>query len=80
MPLQVQRHLLFALTTCIVIIVPCCANGNVCVTAVCPFMQPGKLVAENDARADVLQQLEAAFKAAPAQGGDSKGAKKAAAK
>lgn len=41
--------------------------------------QVGKLVPEADAKAEVLQQLEAAFKQAPAPGGgDSKGAKKAA--
>jgi hypothetical protein len=39
--------------------------------------QVGKLVSEADAKAEVLQQLEAAFKQAPAPGGDSKGAKKA---
>jgi hypothetical protein len=47
----------------------------------CLTNQPGKLVAESDAKADVLAQLEAAFRAAPAPGGDSKAAaaKKAAA-
>lgn len=53
----------------------CCPAAPVCPCVSC---QPGKLVAESDAKADVLQQLEAAFKAAPAVGGDSKTTKKAA--
>lgn len=53
----------------------CCRVLCACVPPV--FLQPGKLVADTDARADVLSQLEVAFKAAPAQG-DSKAANKAA--
>lgn len=45
--------------------------------AVCCCCQPGKLVSENDAKPEVLMQLESAFRAAPAPGGDAKGAKKA---
>lgn len=53
-----------------------------CYKMMLPYLAvPGKLVAESDAKADVLAQLEAAFRAAPAPGGDSKAAaaKKAAA-
>lgn len=44
----------------------------------CCCFQPGKLVSDSDAKAEVLQQLEAAFRAAPAPGSDNKAAKKAA--
>lgn len=47
----------------------------VLVRAAAALLQPGKLVANTDVRADVLSQLEVACKAAPAQG-DSKAAKK----
>lgn len=50
-----------------------------CYKQLLPYLAtPGKLVSENDAKAEVLQQLEAAFRAAPAPGSDNKAAKKAA--